>query len=77
MQTVRQGGLASAHGHEFVDVLAITSREGRFAIGCADVEAEAILGDLLKHGQSHQMKTPLLQAASVRLRIYQNSRSTS
>jgi len=43
----------------------------------ADVEAEAILGDLLKHGQSHQLKTPLLQAASVRLRIYQNSRSTS
>jgi 2-dehydropantoate 2-reductase len=43
----------------------------------ADVEAEAILGDLLKHGQSHQLKTPLLQAASVRLRIYQNFRSTS
>jgi len=40
----------------------------------ANVEVEAILGDLLKHGQSHQLKTPLLQAACVRLRIYQNSR---
>ena len=28
----------------------------------ADVEVEAILGDLLKRGQSHQLKTPLLQA---------------
>jgi 2-dehydropantoate 2-reductase len=43
----------------------------------ADVEAESILGDLLKHGQSHQLKTPLLEAACVRLRIYQNSRSKS
>jgi 2-dehydropantoate 2-reductase len=43
----------------------------------ADVEAEAILGDLLKHGQSHQLKTPLLQAACIRLRVYQNSRSIS
>ncbi len=43
----------------------------------ADVEAEEILGDLLKHAQSHQLKTPLLQAGTVRLRIYQNSRSNS
>ncbi len=43
----------------------------------ANVEAEAILGDLLKHGQSHQLKTPLLQAGCVRLRVYQNSISKS
>jgi 2-dehydropantoate 2-reductase len=43
----------------------------------ANVEVEAILGDLLKHGQAHQLKTPLLQAACVRLRIYQKSRSIS
>ncbi|WP_263365077.1 2-dehydropantoate 2-reductase [Edaphobacter bradus] len=43
----------------------------------ASVEAEAILGDLLKHGQSHQLKTPLLQAGCVRMRVYQNSRSAS
>ena len=43
----------------------------------ADVEAEAILGDLLRHGQSHQLKTPLLQAGCVRLRVYQNSISKS
>jgi 2-dehydropantoate 2-reductase len=43
----------------------------------ANVEVEAILGDLLKHGQAHQLKTPLLQAACVRLRIYQKSRSQS
>lgn len=40
----------------------------------ANVEVEAILGDLLKRGQVHQLKTPLLEAATVRLRIYQNSR---
>jgi 2-dehydropantoate 2-reductase len=39
----------------------------------APVEVETILGDLLKHGQSHQLKTPLLEAACVRLRVYQNS----
>ncbi len=43
----------------------------------AKVEVEAILGDLLKHSQSHNLKTPLLQAGCVRLRIYQNSRSAS
>lgn len=41
----------------------------------AEVEADAILGDLLRHGQLHQLKTPLLQAGCVRLRVYQNSRS--
>jgi 2-dehydropantoate 2-reductase len=43
----------------------------------ANVEVEAILGDLLKNGQSHNLKMPLLQAGSVRLRIYQKSRSIS
>jgi len=43
----------------------------------APVEVETILGDLLKHGQSHQLKTPLLEAACVRLRVYQNSISAS
>ena len=39
----------------------------------ANVESDAILGDLLEHGRSHQLKTPLLQAACVRMRVYQNS----
>ena len=43
----------------------------------ASVEADAILYDLLRHGQSHQLKTPLLQAGCVRLRIYQRSVSRS
>jgi 2-dehydropantoate 2-reductase len=37
------------------------------------VEVDTILGDLLDHGRSHNLKTPLLQAACVRLRVYQNS----
>jgi 2-dehydropantoate 2-reductase len=43
----------------------------------APVEVDAILGDLLDHGRSHDVDTPLLQAGCVRLRVYQNSRSTS
>jgi 2-dehydropantoate 2-reductase len=43
----------------------------------APVEVDTILGDLLDHGRSHQVDTPLLQAATVRLRVYQNSRSVS
>jgi 2-dehydropantoate 2-reductase len=40
----------------------------------APVEVDAILGDLLEHGRSHQVDTPLLQAGCVRLRVHQNSR---
>ncbi len=43
----------------------------------ANVEVESILGDLLKRGQSRNLKIPLLQAGCVRLRIYQKSRSNS
>jgi 2-dehydropantoate 2-reductase len=43
----------------------------------ASVEVETILGDLLAHGQKHGLKTPLLQAGCVRLRVYQNARSIS
>jgi 2-dehydropantoate 2-reductase len=43
----------------------------------AGVEVDTILGDLLAHGQKHGLKTPLLQAGCVRLRVYQNARSTS
>jgi 2-dehydropantoate 2-reductase len=39
----------------------------------APVEVDTILGDLLDHGRSHQVDTPLLQACCVRLRVYQNS----
>ena len=39
----------------------------------APVEVDAILGDLLDHGRSHNVDTPLLQAGCVRLRVYQNS----
>ncbi len=43
----------------------------------AKVEFDAILGDLFDRGRSHQLKTPLLQAACVRMRIYQNAISSS
>ena len=43
----------------------------------APVEVDTILGDLLDHGRSHQVDTPLLQAGCVRLRVYQNSRQNS
>jgi 2-dehydropantoate 2-reductase len=39
----------------------------------ASVEVDTILGDLLDHGRSHQVDTPLLQAGCVRLRVYQNT----
>jgi 2-dehydropantoate 2-reductase len=41
------------------------------------VEIDNILGDLLEHGHSHRVDTPLLQAGCVRLRVYQNSRQNS
>jgi 2-dehydropantoate 2-reductase len=37
------------------------------------VEVDTILGDLLDQGRSHNLKTPILQAACVRMRVYQNS----
>lgn len=43
----------------------------------ASVEVETILGDLLAHGQKHGLRTPLLQAGCVCLRVYQNARSVS
>jgi 2-dehydropantoate 2-reductase len=43
----------------------------------APVEVENILGDLLEHGHSHLVDTPLLQAGCVRLRIYQNTLKSS
>jgi 2-dehydropantoate 2-reductase len=43
----------------------------------APVEVDTILGDLLEHGRSHQVDTPLLQAGCVRLRIYQNTLKSS
>jgi 2-dehydropantoate 2-reductase len=43
----------------------------------SNLEFDAILGDLFERGRSHQLKTPLLQAACVRLRIYQNAISSS
>jgi 2-dehydropantoate 2-reductase len=43
----------------------------------APVEVDAILGDLLDHGRSHRVDTPLLQAGCVRLRVYQNTLKSS
>jgi 2-dehydropantoate 2-reductase len=37
----------------------------------APVEVDTILGDLLKHGQKQGLETPILQAAFVKLSIYQ------
>ena len=38
----------------------------------APVEVDSILGDLLEHGRSNHVDTPLLQAGCIRLRAYQN-----
>jgi 2-dehydropantoate 2-reductase len=43
----------------------------------APVEVDTILGDLLEHGRSHQVDTPLLHAGCVRLRVYQNTLKSS
>lgn len=43
----------------------------------ARIEADAILGDLLEHGRAHNLTTPLLQAACVRLAVYQTAISSS
>jgi 2-dehydropantoate 2-reductase len=40
----------------------------------APVEVDHILGDLLERGREHAVITPLLQAASVNLRVYQGTR---
>ncbi|MGC1781506.1 MAG: 2-dehydropantoate 2-reductase [Acidobacteriaceae bacterium] len=40
----------------------------------APVEADSILGDLIERGQKHGVSAPLLQAAFVRLTIYQRGR---
>lgn len=56
---------------------ALTSSMYRDLQKGAPVEVDTILGDLLDHGHSQQIDTPLLQAACVRLRIYQNSRQNS
>ena len=39
----------------------------------ASVEVDTVLGDLLDHGRSHHVDTPLLQAGCVRLCVYQNA----
>jgi 2-dehydropantoate 2-reductase len=38
----------------------------------APVEADNILGDFIDRGSAHGVATPLLKAAFVNLRIYQN-----
>jgi 2-dehydropantoate 2-reductase len=38
----------------------------------APVEADHILGDFIERGSAHGVVTPLLKAAFVNLRIYQN-----
>ncbi len=43
----------------------------------APTEVETILGDLLLRAQEHHVPTPLLQAATVRLRISQNKLTSS
>jgi 2-dehydropantoate 2-reductase len=37
----------------------------------APVEVDSILGDLIERGQKHGVSTPFLEAAFVRLTIYQ------
>ncbi|HEX4023128.1 MAG TPA: 2-dehydropantoate 2-reductase [Steroidobacteraceae bacterium] len=54
---------------------AMTSSMYRDLLQGAPVEADHILGDLIERGAVHGSVTPLLKAAGVTLRIYQDARS--
>ncbi|MGB6692093.1 MAG: ketopantoate reductase family protein [Terracidiphilus sp.] len=53
----------------------LTSSMYRDLKGHAPVEVDSILGDLIERGQKHGVSAPLLQAAFVRMTIYQLGRA--
>ncbi len=69
--------LESVHARLTIKGSKLTSSMYRDMQKGAKLEADAILGDLLEHGRTHNLKTPLLQAACVRLGVYQNTLSSS
>ncbi len=72
-----QAVLENMRTHSTTKGSSLTSSMYRDLQKGAPVEVDTILGDLLDHGRSHHVDTPLLQAGCVRLRIYQNSRRNS
>jgi len=72
-----QAVLENMRTHSTTKGSSLTSSMYRDLQKGAPVEVDTILGDLLDHGRSHHIDTPLLQAGCVRLRIYQNSRRNS
>lgn len=55
----------------------LTSSMYRDLIKGAPVEADHILGDLLLRGETHHIEAPLLRAAYVQLKIYEQHRAQS
>lgn len=53
---------------------ALTSSMYRDLEKGASVEVDTILGDLLDHGRSHSIASPLLEAGCLNLRVYQSKR---
>jgi 2-dehydropantoate 2-reductase len=56
---------------------AMTSSMYRDLRKCLPVEVDTILGDLLRRGQEHGLKTSLLEAAFLNLSIYQQERESA
>ncbi|HTD29603.1 MAG TPA: 2-dehydropantoate 2-reductase [Xanthomonadaceae bacterium] len=65
----RQAGAMTAPGSPMATSMYRDLRDG------APVEVDHILGDLLARGDAHGVETPLLKAAFVNLRIYQDGQS--
>jgi 2-dehydropantoate 2-reductase len=57
-------GMLTARGSSFTSSLYRDLREGK------PVEVETILGDLVAEGGKHDVRTPLLEAATVALRVH-------
>jgi 2-dehydropantoate 2-reductase len=52
-----------------------TSSMYRDMVAGSPVEAEQLLGDLLRRGQQHRLRTPLVNAAYAQLCVYENRRT--
>ena len=65
----RQAGALTAAGSGTTSSMFRDLRKG------APVEVDTILGDLLDHAGPHGLATPLLRAAFVRLRVYEEGRA--
>jgi 2-dehydropantoate 2-reductase len=61
----RQAAVLTAEGSQLASSMYRDLKKG------APVEVDTILGDLLEHGRTHGLTTPILEAAFVSLSIYQ------